>query len=146
MSNKERSVNIKDCAIRWLIKAESIKTHGAHNFKMTNLSVQNRCSKIPPWTSAVKSRVRISRVVRLSWSARLLMQAPASKMQANSSSSAVVPNIFSLAYPLAAYFHKLYLSSKFFLIHQLMHNWIVLKIILKFTLKLTLKQLQHVSV
>jgi hypothetical protein len=35
--------------------------------------------------------------------------------------------------------------SKFF-IHQLMHEWIVLKTILKFTLKLTLKQLRHVSV
>jgi hypothetical protein len=34
----------------------------------------------------------------------------------------------------------------FYLIHQLMHNWFVLKTILKFTLKLTLKQLQHVSV
>jgi hypothetical protein len=33
-----------------------------------------------------------------------------------------------------------------FFIHQLMHNWIVLKTILKFTLKLTLKQLLHVSV
>jgi hypothetical protein len=31
-------------------------------------------------------------------------------------------------------------------IHQLMHQWVVLKAILKFALKFTLKQLRHVSV
>jgi hypothetical protein len=36
--------------------------------------------------------------------------------------------------------------SKFFLIHQLMHKWTVLKTILNFTLKLILKQLRDVSV
>jgi hypothetical protein len=36
--------------------------------------------------------------------------------------------------------------TKVLFVHQLMHQWVVLKTILKFTLKLTLKQLRHVSV
>jgi hypothetical protein len=35
---------------------------------------------------------------------------------------------------------------KVLFIHQLMHQWVVLKTILKFTLEFTLKQLRHVSV
>jgi len=51
MCNKKKSVNIKDCALCWLIKEESIKMHDAHNFKLTDLLVQNKRSKIPPWTT-----------------------------------------------------------------------------------------------
>jgi len=39
-------------------------------------------SQIPPSTVQFSTRVRRSRVVRLSWSSRVFMQAAASKMQA----------------------------------------------------------------
>jgi hypothetical protein len=48
------------------------------------VTVHNKCSKIPPSTSKhFVTRVRRSRVVRLSWSSRFFMWAAASKMQAN---------------------------------------------------------------
>jgi hypothetical protein len=62
---------------------------------MTNLlhrnvkfvTVHNKCSKIPPSTSVhFATRVLRSRVVRLSWSSRVFMQAAASKMRASNSS------------------------------------------------------------
>ena len=47
------------------------------------VTVHNKCSKIPPWTSVhFATSVPRSRVVRLSWSSRLFMRAAAFKMRA----------------------------------------------------------------
>ena len=47
------------------------------------VTVHNKCSKIPPWTSVhFATSVPRSRVVRLSWSSRVFMRAAAFKMRA----------------------------------------------------------------
>ena len=47
------------------------------------VTVHNKCSKIPPWTSVhFATSVPRSRVVRLSWSSRLFMRAAAFKLRA----------------------------------------------------------------
>jgi len=78
----ETDITYCSCNFNFIFKCQICYT------KMTkSVTVHNNCSKIPQSTSThFATRVRRSRVVRLSWSSRFFMRQAASKLQASYSS------------------------------------------------------------